>query len=135
MSTKITLITPPDFYETGNLSILLAHLTDEEQTAVSDWLGKHDLNENINLYFYDNENNSTWFLYAANRCEYKYINIDYVNYITQSLSGHVLGKPGFYYRTDNSALAEVYAHINTRRVDTVEQFLESIFGDKQTTNN
>ena len=51
MSTKITLITPPDFYETGNLSILLAHLTDEEQTAVSDWLGKHDLNENINLYF------------------------------------------------------------------------------------
>jgi hypothetical protein len=131
MNGKITLITPPDFYETGNTSILLAHLTEEEQDAISQWLGKTDLKDNINIYFYNGEPNSTWILYAANRCEYKYINMDRVNYITQALSGYILSKTNFYYQTSDNELAEVYDHINTKRVENIEQFLESIFGDQQ----
>lgn len=127
---KITLITAPDFYENGNNSILLAHLTEEEQERASVWLGEHALLDNLNIYLYNGEENITWFLYAVNRADYKYINIDYVNYITQALGGYILGKSGTYYRTDNSDVAEVYSYINTGRVDSVEQFLESILSDK-----
>lgn len=130
---KLTLITPPDFFENGSRSVLLAHLTEEEQDAASVWLGAHTISDNFNLYIYSGEENITWFLYATSRADYKYINIDCVNYITQALSGYVLGKTGTYYRTDNSDLAEVYSHINTGRVDNIVQFLESIFSD-QTTN-
>jgi hypothetical protein len=127
---KLTLITPPDFFENGNRSILLAHLTEEEQDIASKWLGSHPIPNNFNIYIYSGEDNITWFLYAVGRADYKYINIDCVNYITQSLSGYILGKSGTYYKTDNSDIAKVYSHINTGQVDNIEQFLESIFNDK-----
>ena len=130
MQGKITLITPPDIYENGNKSILFAHLTDAEQEQVSKWLGERGIEENINLYLYSGEQNITWFLYAMNRCEYKYINMDYLNFITQALGGYMLSKSGTYYQTSDSNIADIFAYINTGRVDTVEQFLESVFSDK-----
>ena len=63
-----------------------------------------------------------------NRCEYKYINLNDVNYITQALSGYALSKNGVYYRTGNENIAGVYTHINSNRVNKVENFLESILG-------
>jgi len=65
-----------------------------------------------------------------NRCEYKYINIDCVNFITQALSGYALGKSDTYYQTTDKNLSAVYSHINGNRVDRVEDFLESILGAK-----
>lgn len=127
---KITLITPPDIYENGNTSILLAHLTDDEQDRASVWLGEHNIPDSFNIYMYGGEPNITWLFYAMSRAEYKYINMDCVNFITQSLGGYILGKSGTYYKTDNSELAEIYGYINTGRVDNIEQFLESIFNDK-----
>lgn len=128
MKGKITLITPPDIFENSNTSILLSHLTEEEQDAVSVWLSEHDIEEDLNLYAYSNEPNDVWFLYALNRCEYKYINIDGVNLITQALSGYMLSRGNVYYRTDNENLATVYSHINHNRVTDVKEFLESILG-------
>ena len=132
---KLTLITPPDIYENSNTSILLAHLTDDEQDIISQWLGKRNLTKDINIYLYNGEPNITWFLYTLNRSEYKYINIDNVNYVTQSLGGYILGKSGTFYKTEDPKIAEVYSYINTGRVDHIEQFLESIFGEQQTTND
>jgi hypothetical protein len=131
MKAKLTLITPPDIYENNNFSIFLAHLTQEEQEELSKWLGKSDILKNINIYLYSGEQNIQWFLYSMSRSEYKYINIDHVNYITQSLSGYMLSNSNSYYKTDNDDLAEVYSHINSGRVDSVIQFLEGIFGEQQ----
>jgi hypothetical protein len=128
MKSKITLITPPDIYENSNKSILLCHMTDEEQDTVSKWLYKADLPYNINLYAYTNEPNPVWFLYALNRCEYKYINIDSVNLMSQALSGYLLSKNGVYYKTNDTNLAAVYSHINGNRVSSIDEFLESILG-------
>jgi hypothetical protein len=89
-----------------------------------------DLPYDLNLYAYTNEANPVWFLYALNRCEYKYINIDSVNLITQALAGYALSKSNVYYRTDNTNLAAVYSHINSNRVNQVEDFLESVLGAK-----
>ena len=129
MQGKITLITPPDIYENSNPSILLAHLTDEQQDQASRWLGENDIKENVNFYLYSGENNITWFLYAMSRCEYKYINADHVTFITDALIGYMLGKTGAYYSTSDEELAEIYAHISTGRVESIEQFLKSIFSD------
>jgi len=129
MQGKITLITPPDIYENSNLSILFVHLTDEEQDAVSRWLSNNDILNDVNIYMYSGETDVAWFLYALGRCDYKYINIDCVNYITQSLSGYILGKNNTYYKTSDENIAAVYSHINSKSVTTVEQFLESILID------
>jgi len=130
MSGKITLITPPDFFENSNTSVLFAHISDNEQEIISRWLANSDFANNINFYVYSGETNVAWFLYALNRCEYKYINIDCVNYITQALSGYALGKSDTYYKTEDKNLSAVYSHINGNRVDRVEDFLESILGAK-----
>lgn len=128
MQGKITLITPPDIFENSNTSVLFSHIGDEEQKAISQWLSSSEFNTNINFYVYSGEPNTVWFLYALNRCEYKYINIDSVNYITQALSGYILSKSGTYYKTNDANLAGVYSHINGNRVTHVEQFLESVLG-------
>jgi len=130
MKSKITLITPPDIFENSNTSILLCHLTDDEQDAVGKWLHTIDLPMDINLYAYTGEPNIVWFLYALNRSEHKYINIDCVNLITQSLAGYALSRGGVYYKTDNEDLAAIYSHINTNRVKTVDEFLESVLSAK-----
>jgi hypothetical protein len=128
MKSKITLVTPPDIYENSNKSIMLCHMTDEEQDAVSQWLHNADLPYDVNLYAYTSEPNAVWFLYALNRCEYKYINIDYVNLITQALSGYVLSRSGVYYKATDTNLAAVYSHINSNRVNKIEEFLEIVLG-------
>jgi hypothetical protein len=130
MTGKITLITPPDIFENSNPSVLFVHITEEEQDIISRWLGKADFKTDINFYVYSGEPNAIWFLYALNRCEHKYINIDCVNYITQALSGYALSKSGIFYKTQDENLAAVYSHINSNRVSQVEQFLESILGAK-----
>ena len=76
---KITLITPPDIFENSNTSILLVHLTDEEQDMASAWLGANEVPNDINIYLYNGEDNVTWFLYAMSRCEYKYINLSLIH--------------------------------------------------------
>jgi len=131
MQGKLTLITPPDIYENSNLSIFFIHLTDEEQDAVSQWFFNNNIPGDINLYLYNGESNVSWFLYALGRSDYKYINIDCVNYITQSLAGYVLGKGDTYYKTSDANIAEVYSHINSKSVTNVEQFLESILSEQK----
>jgi hypothetical protein len=130
MKSKITLITPPDIYENANKSILLCHMTDEEQDSVSKWLRHADLPYDLNLYTYTNEANAVWFLYALNRCEYKYINIDNVNLITSALAGYVLSRNNVYFKTTDTNLAAIYSHINTNRIDSIDEFLERILGAK-----
>ena len=133
MSGKITLITPPDFFENSNPSVLFVHISDAEQDAISKWLGSADFKTDINFYVYTGETNVTWFLYALNRCEYKYINMDCVNNITRALSGYALGKSRCFYKTTDENLSGIYSHINSNRVSRVEDFLEIILGANQVT--
>ena len=128
---KITLITPPDIFENNNDSILFMHLTDEEQDIVSKWLSEN-LDRDINIYLYSEENNINWLFYALSCSKHKYINVDCVNSITQALCGYILSKNDVHYKT--ASFQEIYSYINTKRVDNIEQFLESIISG-QTTNN
>jgi len=124
MDGKITLITPPDVFENSNKSILFINLSDEDQDVVSKWLSTHDLKEDINLYVYNGETDIEWFFWAIGACQYKYIDLDGVNEIITALSGYILGKSGFCYKTTNESLAAVYSHINSNRITNITNFLE-----------
>lgn len=126
MEGKIILITPPDFYENSNVSILFAHLNSQDQAIVGKWLSNLSTKDNINIYFYNGETDVPWFLYAMSRCEYKYIDLDDVNYISNALSGYMLGKSNVFYKTSDANISSVYSHINSNRVTTIEAFLERI---------
>jgi hypothetical protein len=132
MSGKLTLITPPDFFENGNRSILFVHLSDEDQDAVSRWLADAKLEEDVNLYVYMGEPTLPWFFYAMARCEYKYIDLNGKSSVTDALGGYILGKSDVFYKTDDANLAAIYSHINSNRIDRIETFMESIFGGQTT---
>jgi hypothetical protein len=129
MSGKITLITPPDIYENDDIGVLFIHLSDRDQDQVSNWLSKVDLHNDINFYVYNGENDIPWLLWAMGYCKFKFVDLDHVNNITQSLSGYILGRHGCYYKTQEETLASIYSYISNRRVLTIEKFLENIFND------
>lgn len=130
MNGKITLITPPDIFENELTSILFIHLNDEDQNKVSDWFAKSNINENVNIYFFDKEIDVTWLLYALNRCEFKFIDLDGLNTITSVLCGHILGKRDLFYKTDDKNKAAVCQYINQNKVIDIESFLERVFNGK-----
>ena len=132
MNGKITLITPPDIFENGNLSILLVNVSDKDQDAITKWLSESAFEKDVNIYFYAGEPNVPWFFHAIGCCEYKYIDLDGDNYVTKALSGYVLGKCGFSYKTVDENLASVYSYINNNRVLRVEEFLERALSGQTT---
>jgi len=130
MSGKITLITPPDIYENGNLSILFCHLNDKDQEVISKWLSEKNLNIDINFYVYEGQTNIPWLFYAIGVCQHKYLDIDSMNNITSAISSYILGKNNFYYKTVDENLAAIYSYINTNRITKIEQFLERVLSDQ-----
>jgi hypothetical protein len=124
MNGKITLITPPDIFENGNLSVLLVNVGEKDQDAVTKWLSDSTFDQDVNIYFYSGEPNVPWFFHAIGCCEHKYIDVDSDNYILTALNGYVLGKNNFTYKTVDENLASVYSYINNDRVKRVEDFLE-----------
>lgn len=126
MDGKITLITPPDFFENTNTGILFYHLSDQEQDSVSRWLSESNVKQDLNLYVYTDETNLPWIFYASGRCEYKYINFDGMNFITEHLGSYLIARNDVFYRTSDENLAAIYSHINGNRVSKVEEFLERV---------
>lgn len=130
MEGKITLITPPDVFENDSYSILFVHLNEEDQEIVSKWLASTDIKQNVNIYFYSGEAELNWFFHAAAISEYKYIDLDSVNTITNVLSGYILGKKNTYYKTNDENVSAVCHYINQNRITKIESFLERAFNDK-----
>lgn len=130
MEGKITLITPPDIFENESYSVLFMHLSDADQEKVSEWLANSDITENINVYFYDQEIDLPWLFHALNRCEYKFIDLDGLNYATSSLAGFVLGKRETFYKVTDENTSAVYHYINQNRITNIESFLEKAFDGK-----
>lgn len=129
MDGKITLITPPDFFENDSLSILLAYMTDEDQDFLSEWLKNNIGNKNLNIYFYNVEANIDWLLYATARCEFKFIDIDNCGENTKKILGYILGKTNVFYKTNDVNASLIYSHINQNKITNIEKFIEKVFND------
>lgn len=133
MKGKITLITPPDFYETDAVSLLFMHVNEDDQDKISKWLFDAEIDYNINIYFYDESTNISWLLYANARSDFKFIDLDNRPTNTVNLSGYLLGKNNIYWKTEDKNLAEIFHHINQNRIINIEQFLEKVFNGKDRT--
>jgi hypothetical protein len=126
MENKLTLITPPDYYENGNPSIMLISMTTEQQDAVSEWLTKTDVKTDLNLYTYQGENVMEWLLYALARSDYKYINLDSPDSITNIMATYILSRPNVFYSTANPDIKALVGYLNNNYVDSIEQFFERV---------
>lgn len=131
MSSKITLITPPDIYENSNTSLMLIGLSDKDQDQASLWLGNNAKDIDLNLYFYQGEPNMPWLLYALNRADATFINLNIDNAIITSMGSYILGKPSVYYTTQDSNMKALMSHINNNFVPDVETFLKKVLNEQE----
>ena len=131
MSNRITLITPPDFYENGNYSILFIGMTGDDQTNASRWLGQREGLPETNLYVYQDETNVDWLFYAANRSSATFVNLDTGYPLIDRLASYILSKPSVYYTTQDVNLKQLMSHINTKYVSSVEEFLERAYNEQE----
>jgi len=129
MSLTITLVTPPDIFENESPSILLMNLTESQQDEATKWLAECPRDLEINIYFFQGEPNTVWFFHALSRSEYKYINLDNAQGISHVIQGYVLGKPSTYYTTENGNTQAIVSHINSNRVDSVQEFFKRVLSE------
>lgn len=127
MDGKITLITPPDFYENNNKSILFVNISDSDQEKVTKYLSNIELKENYNFYVFTNEINISWLLYAVSRSDYKFIDLDTENYLINILASYILANNNFYYQTKDENFSAIINHLNQNRITDINKFLERIF--------
>lgn len=126
--TKITLITPPDFFENDVYSVLFINITEAEQDESSNWLGNLKSDKHLNIYYYQGEPHIEWLLFALNRADAVYINADTESDVTRWLMSFVLSKSNVYYRTDNQNLKSLFSYINQKNIDSITKFLEVNLG-------
>ena len=130
MSSKITLITPPDIYENSNTSLVLLGLTDHDQDQASLWLGTNAKEINLNLYFYQGENNIPWLFYALNRANATFVNLDADKAIINIMGSYILSKPDVYYTCKDENMKALMSHINNNFVPDVETFLKKVLNEQ-----
>jgi hypothetical protein len=131
MTATITLITPPDIYQNDRTSILFIDLTEDEQDKISKWLGQNGSELLLNIYYYQGETNVPWLLHALSCSNFKYINVNNMSATTSYLAGYILSKSDVFYYTTDENVASLYSHINLNRVKDTDQFLETLFGGKE----
>jgi hypothetical protein len=126
---KITLITPPDYFENSNPSILLVGLDDTQQDQITVCLRDHDLSPQINLYYYQDEDNLEWLLYAVARSQAIFVNADCTNFTVQNMLSYILGRPNVYWSTQNEDLRKLFGYINGHYVNTIEDFFKGLLDE------
>ena len=126
---KITLVTPPDFYENQNFSILMIGLSDSEQDKTSVWLGQSNITQDINLYYYQGEDSIEWLLYAIARADATYINADTDQLLPTQFLSYFISRPSVFYNTYDENKNKLFSCLSNRYVNTIEDFLKGILSD------
>lgn len=126
MKAKITLITPPDFFENSSYSILLINPSDNDQEKITKFLSTLDSDENINIYFYLGEEAVEWLLYAVSKSKLTFFDLDNQTPISDSLKAYIVSHSTVYFQTRNKSLQDIYKFISNNQVPDVDYFLENL---------
>ena len=132
MANKITLVTPPDFYENSNFSILFIGMTEQDQDDASAWLGQNEKYPDCNFYYFQGENNIEWLLYALHRSDAIFLNFNVDRVIINIMGSYILSRPNVYYTTKDDNLKALMSYINNQYTTDVTAFLEKVFNDQRT---
>jgi hypothetical protein len=128
MTIKITLITPPDIYQNDSDGIFLINLSESEQTAATQWLSEFDTEQDVNIYFYQEEVDVPWFLHSMAVSKYKYIELNANLDIGFMLASYLLSKQNTFYSGTNQSVLAVYNYLNKNQVSGVVDFFERTLG-------
>ena len=131
MSKKINLISPPDRLHNKNFSFNLINTTPQEQESVSMFLAKDPLEEEINVYVYNNESNPTWLLETVDGKNSTYINLDNTGDISVKYTSYMLSQSNVYYSTQDKNSQEIYGLLNNNQVNDINDFLGRIYGNRK----
>ena len=135
MKNKVTLITPPDFFENSSLSLCLINLKEQDQELITSWLAESQTDEDINLYYYNRDQDAEWLLSSINKSELTFIDIDESCDETSMLLGYILSKPNVYFKTIDQHKSKITSLINTNRVPDLGYFLNETFNSKLNLKN
>jgi len=126
MKAKITLITPPDFFENSSYSILLINPSDNDQEKITKFLSTLESEENINIYFYLGEEAVEWLLYAVSKSKLIFFDLDNQTPISDSLKSYIVSHSTVYFQTRNKSLQDIYKFISNNQVPDVDYFLVNL---------
>jgi hypothetical protein len=126
---KITLVTPPDYFENSNISILLVGFSQKDQEDTSVWLKENDQTLDINFYYYQGEDTIEWLLYALARADYTYINCESDSLIIQKLLTYMVSRPGVFWSSQSEDTVKILTCLSNKQVNTIEDFLKGIFSE------
>ena len=132
MAHKITLVTPPDFYENSNFSILFIGMTEKDQDDASAWLGQNERYPDCNFYYFQVENNMEWLLYALHRSDAVFLNFNVDRAIINIMGSYILSRPNVYYTTEDDNMKALMSYVNNQYLPNITDFLEKVFNDQRT---
>lgn len=112
MNNKINLITPPDkLFNYGNNFLLIKPSTTvkvEFQKILA------QIDEEINVYLYEGEQNIEWLLDVLHRADVCIIDIDNCDSMTKLFVSYILAFPGVFYFTNDEVTP--YSLLNKNRI-------------------
>ncbi len=126
MTGKITIISPPDIYINRTQSIILVNTTEQEQEQVSEWFSQNPLEQELSIYFYNNEKNLQWLVMSFAVANNRYINLDNTQDESNLLASHFLSSDNCYYKLTDPNLFEIYRLVNTSKLETITDFLDKV---------
>ncbi len=126
MTGKITIISPPDIYINRTQSIILVNTTEQEQEQVSEWFSQNPLEQELSIYFYNNEKNLQWLVMSFAVANNRYINLDNTQDESNLLASHFLSSDNCYYKLTDPNLFEAYRLVNTSKLENITDFLDKV---------
>jgi len=108
----INLITPPDILYDQNTSILLVHPSQTIKEQLNEVL--KDVEQDINIYLYEAEDEEKWLLNLHRMCDYVVIDIDNCPQYTKSAISYMISFRNTFWLTNGDNL--YYNNISNKRI-------------------
>lgn len=108
----INLITPPDILYDQNTSILLVHPSQKIKEQLNEVL--KDVEQDINIYLYEAEDDEQWMLNLHRMCDYVVIDIDNCSQYTKSVVSYMISFNNTFWLTNGENL--YYNNISNKRI-------------------
>ena len=108
----INLITPPDILYDQNTSILLVHPSQKIKEQLNEVL--KDVEQDINIYLYEAEDDEQWMLNLHRMCDYVVIDIDNCPQYTKSVVSYMISFNNTFWLTNGENL--YYNNISNKRI-------------------
>ena len=108
----INLITPPDIIYDKTVSFLLMHPSKQIKNQLNDVL--KDVQQNINIYLYEQEEEHDWLLTLHRMCNFVVIDIDNSPSLTRDAISYFISFPNTFWLTNGDNV--YYNKISNNRI-------------------